>query len=161
MDRLRLIEDDYALLGGKGLRTLRGGRTIWSILRCTVYRCPYCRWIFKITWGPFNSLLGAGERACWHCKQVFWDGSNEWPEMSSQDQQLFLLPVTIAGYIASFLVVAGLYGYMLIARKKPASGQELIFFLEFALPIVLWFCFRGVQVIRSVRRYNSRVPSEP
>jgi len=81
--------------------------------------------------------------------------------MSSEDQQLFLLPITIAGYIAGFLVVGGLFGYTLIATKKHVSRHELIFFLEFALPIVLWFCFRGVQVIRSVHRYNSRVPDGP
>jgi hypothetical protein len=157
MDRLRALENDYGLLGGRGLR----GINMWAVLRCTVYRCPYCRWIFKLTWGPFNSLLGTGERACWHCKQVFWDSSNEWPDMSSEDQQLFLLPITVAGYIAGFLVVVGLYSCVLIAAKKHASWHELIFLLEFALPIVLWFCFRGVQVIRSVHRYNNRVPQGP
>jgi uncharacterized membrane protein len=81
--------------------------------------------------------------------------------MSSEDQQLFLLPITVAGYIAGFLVVVGLYSCVLIAAKKHASWHELIFLLEFALPIVLWFCFRGVQVIRSVHRYNNRVPQGP
>jgi hypothetical protein len=134
---------------------------MWVVLRCTVYRCPYCRWIFKLTWGPFNSLLGAGQRACWHCKQIFWDGSNEWPEMSSEDQHLFLLPITIAGYIAGFLVVGGLYAYLLVISKKHPSWNELSFLLALAAPIGLWFCFRGLQVIRSVHRYNGRVPSGP
>jgi hypothetical protein len=162
MDRLRAIENDYSLLGGRGLRgsTFRYG-TIWAIFRCTAYQCPYCRWIFKLNWGPFNSLIGTGERACWHCKQIFWDGSNEWPEMSSEDRQLFLLPLTIAGYIAGFLVTAGLYVYMLVATKKPASRGELLFLIELVLPVALWFCFRGVQVIRSVHRYNNRVPQGP
>jgi hypothetical protein len=81
--------------------------------------------------------------------------------MSSEDQQLFLMPITVAGYIAGYLVVVGLYVFTIIATKKHVSRHELIFFLEFGLPIVLWFCFRGVQVIRSVHRYNSRVPDGP
>ena len=23
-----------------------------AILRCTLYRCPYCRWPFKVAWAP-------------------------------------------------------------------------------------------------------------
>ena len=126
MDGLRAIGNDYALLGGKGLRwsTLRWGSQ-WSIFRCTVYPCPYCRWIFKITWGPFNSLPGTGERACWHCKQVFWDGSNGWPEMSSEDRYSFVLPITIGGYLAAVLVIAGLVVYDPLYFKMPANRIDL------------------------------------
>jgi hypothetical protein len=81
--------------------------------------------------------------------------------MSSEDRQLFLLPITIAGYIAGFLVTAGLYAYMLVATKKPAGRGELLFLTELVLPVALWFCFRGVQVIRSIHRYNNRVPQGP
>jgi hypothetical protein len=160
MDRLWALKKDFDPFGRIFLG-FSGAGFLFRVTRCTVYRCPYCRWIFKMTWGPSNSLLGQGERSCWHCKQVFWDGSNEWPEMSSGDHQLFLLQISVAGYIAGFLVVVGLYSYLLITTKKAAGWQELIFFLEFALPIVLWFCFRGVQVIRSVHRYNNRVPHGP
>jgi hypothetical protein len=160
MDRLWALKKDFDPFGLIFLG-FSGAGFLFRVTRCTVYRCPYCRWIFKMTWGPSNSLLGQGERNYWHCKQVFWDGSNEWPEMSSEDRQFFLLPITIAGYIAGFLVTAGLYAYMLAATKKPASRGELLFLIELVLPVALWFCFRGMQVIRSVHRYNNRVPQGP
>jgi hypothetical protein len=160
MDRLWALKNDFDPLGRIFLGS-SGAGFLFRITRCTVYRCPYCRWIFKITWGPSNSLLGQGERNCGHCKQVFWDGSNEWPEMSSEDRQLFLLPITIAGYIGAFLVIAGLYSYSVVAVRTLANWGDLIFFSALALPIGLWFCLRGVQVARSVHRYNSRVPSRP
>jgi hypothetical protein len=152
MDRLRVIETDCGLLGGRGLR----GGNLWSIFRCTVYRCPYCRWIFKITWGPFNSLLGTGERTCWHCKQVFWDGSNEWPEMSSQDRYSFLVPITIAGYLAFVLVTAGLLIFNLWYFKDSANRVDPTVAIALIIPLPVWFVFRSVQVIHSIRRYNNR-----
>jgi len=76
--------------------------------------------------------------------------------MSGEEQQLFLFPISVAGYIGGFLVVTGLYLYLLIYSKKAAGRGELIVFSMLFLPIVAWFCFRAVQVIRSVRRYNSR-----
>jgi len=81
--------------------------------------------------------------------------------MSSEDRRLFLVPIAVAGYIAAFLVIAGLYAYLLITTKKLPSWGELIFCLALFLPIALWFCFRGVQVIWSVHRYNERVPKGP
>jgi hypothetical protein len=154
MDRLWVLKKEFDPFGWviPGI----GAIGILPIFRCTFYRCPYCRWPFRIAWGSSNSLLGAGERSCWHCKQVFWDGSNEWPEMGSEDRRLFLLPITIAGYIAAVLVISGLYGYLLMLSKNSANRAELLFLIVLALPIALWFCFRWVQVIRSVHRYNSR-----
>ena len=76
--------------------------------------------------------------------------------MSSEDRRLFLLPITIAGYIAAVLVISGLYGYLLMLSKNSANRGELLFLIVLSLPIALWFCFRWVQVIRSVHRYNSR-----
>jgi hypothetical protein len=150
MDGLRVIENDYRLLGGRGLR---GGTTLWSIFRCTVYRCPYC---FKITWGPFKSFLGAGERACWHCKQVLGDGSSEWPEKSSQDRYSFLVPITIAGYLAFVLVTAGLLIFNFWYLKESLNRVDPAVVVALVLPLPVWFAFLSVQVIRSIRRYNDR-----
>jgi hypothetical protein len=158
MDRLWALKNDFDPFGRIFLG-FSGARFLFRITRCTVYRSPYCQGISKITGGPSNSLLGQGERNWGHSKQVFWDGSNEWPERSSEDRQLFLLPITIAGCIGA--LIAGLYGYSVVAVRKPAHGGDLIFFLALALPIGLRFCLRGVQVARSVHRYNSRVPSRP
>lgn len=147
MDRLWALRNDYGPV-------LRG--SLFTALRCTVYRCPHCRWIFKMTWGPSNVFLGGGERACWRCKQIFWDGSNEWPEMTSKERYLFLVPITIAGCIGTLLVLLGMDAYTLYHFKKSVNFGDVIFFIAFIVPIATWFAFHFVQVIRSVRRYNTR-----
>jgi hypothetical protein len=81
--------------------------------------------------------------------------------MSGKDRRLFLVPITVAGYFGAFLIIAGLYLYLVGFLKRPGNWGDLIFFVAFALPIGLWFGFRGVQVIRSVHRYNNRVTSGP
>jgi hypothetical protein len=73
MDRLWVIKKDYDPFTAKVLL----GNALFAVIRGTAYRCPYCRRIFKITWGLSNSMLGPGQRACWHCGEIFWDGSQE------------------------------------------------------------------------------------
>jgi hypothetical protein len=147
MDRLWALRKDHG-------PWLRG--TLFTIVRWTTFRCPYCTWPFKITWGPSNSFLGTGERACWHCKQIFWDGSHEWPEMAFNERFQFLFPITAAGYLAAFLVLAGIELYSSAFRKTGLNPGALIFFVAFSLPLAIWLCFRGWQVIRSVHRYNTQ-----
>ncbi|SRR5713226_199709 len=127
-----------------------------AILRCTIFRCPYCRWIFKVTWGPNNSLLGTGGRTCWHCRQVFWDGSNEWPEMSGEEQRLFLMPITIAGLLGALVLIPALFVWMSFFIKSHIYFRYGLFFEILGLPIALWFGFRVFQITRSIRRYNAR-----
>jgi len=154
MDRLWALKKDFDPFGR--LIPGIGAIGVLPIARCTYYRCPYCRWIFKVTWGLSNSLLGSGERACWHCKQAFWDGSNEWPAMSSQDRYSFLVPITIAGYLASVLVIGGLLAYDHWYFEKSTSRVDPTVAVALVLPLPVWFAFRSVQVIRSVHRYNDR-----
>jgi hypothetical protein len=76
--------------------------------------------------------------------------------MSTGDRSLFLIPITVAGYLGALLVIGGIYAYDVFYFKRSASYGDLIFFLAFALPLVAWFTFRSVRVIRSIRRYNER-----
>jgi hypothetical protein len=131
------------------------------ITRCTLYRCPYCRWIFKATWGPTNSLLGSGDRICWHCRKTFRDSSNEWPEMSGEDQRLFLLPITIMGFIGAFALIAALVLWTSLSSKNPTHFEYRLFSLIFGVPLSFWFGFRGWQIVRSIHRYNDRGRSRP
>jgi hypothetical protein len=126
------------------------------ITRWTLYRCPYCCWIFKATWGPTNSLLGTGDRICWHCSKTFWDGSNEWPEMSGEDQRLFLLPVTVMGFIGAFVLIAALILWISVFLKIPTHFDYRSFSVMFGVPLCLWFGLRGWQIVRSIHRYNDR-----
>jgi hypothetical protein len=154
MDRLRALEKDYDPGGGRVA-------TLISIFRCTVYRCPYCRWIFKVTWGPSNALLGGGERPCWHCKRVFWDGSNEWPEMSGDNQRHFLFPITIVGFIGAFVLIPVLTLWTSFFAKMPVRLEYGLSFLVFGIPLALWFGIRALQINRSIRRYNDRGKTRP
>jgi hypothetical protein len=156
MDRHWVLRKDYDPFSRALFPTI-----LLRIFRCTVYRCPYCRWVFKATWGPSNALLGSGERACWKCKQIFYDGSHEWPEMSAAEHQWFLVPITVAGYLGALLVIIGLYMYDLLYFKKLAGHWDPILFVAFALPVPMWFIFRYAQVIRSIRRYNGRRERRP
>ncbi len=153
MDRLWAIKQD---LDPFRIKFVLFWWDLLALLRCTIFRCPYCRWIFKVTWGPSNSLLGAGDRACWHCKEVFWDGSNEWPEMSGEDQRLFLVPITIAGLIGGFLLIPALMLWMSFFLGQPIHFRYGLFFTILGLPLGLWFGFRILQIMRSIRRYNAR-----
>jgi hypothetical protein len=114
-------------------------------------------WIFKITWGPSNSLLGTGERACWHCKTLFWDGSQEWPETSGDDQRLFLLPITVVGFVRAFILILALTQWISFFLRMPARFRYDLFFMVFGIPMLLWFAIRGWQVNRSIHLYNDRV----
>jgi hypothetical protein len=99
--------------------------------------------------------MGGGDRTCWHCTQVFWDGSNEWPEMSSEEQQLFLLPISVAGWLAGTLVVLAMTLYLTHGKKEDAI-RGLLANSPLVIPLVLWFGIRWWQIARSARRYNQR-----
>jgi hypothetical protein len=159
MDRLWALKKDFDPFGR--LIPGIGAIGVLPIARCTYYRCPYCRWIFKVTWGLSNSLLGSGERACWHCKQAFWDGSNEWPEMSSDDRRLFLVPITIAGLIGAFVLIPALIVWMSFFLKQWLHFQYRLFSLYLGIPLGIWFSFRALQINRSIRRYNDRGNTRP
>jgi hypothetical protein len=152
MDRLGAQRTDYHLFG---VGVPRGGG-LWAVLRCTVYRCPYCRWIFKFTWGVLDPQLGSGDRECWHCKLKFLDHSKEWPEMSGDERQRFLLPVIVSGYTAAFILIGDLWVYSVFVLKMQIDLRFSAFFLTFSFPVVSWFSFRVVQVLRAVHRYSAQ-----
>src|SRR5215467_4074386 len=153
MDRLWAIKQD---IDPFKVRFVLAYWDLFALLRCTILRCPYCRWIFKATWGPNNSLLGSGERSCWHCRQVFWDGSNEWPEMSGEERRLLLVPITVAGLLGASLLIPGLMFWTAFVVKQPGRFLYGLFFTLVGIPLGLWFGLRTMQIIRSVHRYNAR-----
>jgi len=76
--------------------------------------------------------------------------------MSSQDRYSFLVPITIAGYIAFVFVTAGLLIFNLWYLKESANRIDPTVAMALVMPLPVWFAFRSVQVIRSVHRYNDR-----
>jgi hypothetical protein len=130
--------------------------SILSLFRCTLYVCPYCRWPFKATWGQRNRFIGTGETKCWHCNEAFRDWSVEWVEMSSQERRLFLVPITMKGIIGGFVLVLILQAWIVLVQKRPVEFDYKTFVLALGTPIAIWFAFRGLQIARSMRRYNQR-----
>src|SRR3974390_336592 len=128
-----------------------------NVLRCTAYLCPYCRVPCRVTWGPEAAFLGDGERNWWRCKKKFWDGSMEWPEMSSRDRELFLMPISVAGWIGGTVVmmaIAALGFYKDSSFERAFAGLFIVLIL--LLPLFVWFGYRALQIMRSVRRFNER-----
>jgi hypothetical protein len=76
--------------------------------------------------------------------------------MSSQDRYSFLVPITVGGYLAAVLLIAGLLTYNLWYFKESANRVNPTVAIAMVMPLPVWFAFRSVQVIRSIRRYNNR-----
>ena len=81
--------------------------------------------------------------------------------MSSQDRYSFLVPITIAGYLAAVLLTALLLTYGQWYFEKSVKQVDPTAAIAFVLPLPVWFPFRSVQVIRSIRRYNDRGTTRP
>ncbi len=131
----------------------RLGRLL-AVIRWTSYQCPLCARPFKITWGPNAVLLGPGERTCKGCGTSFYDGSKEWPELSPSEKEGYLLPVSVAGVLAGFLLslVLGLY------EQFYGSGNvdPYALFVFVGLPLAflgMWFLFRARAIKSSKERY--------
>jgi hypothetical protein len=133
-----------------------GAGKFLSIFRCTFYQCPYRGRPFKVAWDLPTVWWGKGQRACWHCKLVFWDGSCEWPEMRGNDRGLLLFPITIISWLGAFLVILGLIGWESISTRETVSFNYTWFCLIFVPPLPFWFAFRARRINHLIRRYNER-----
>jgi hypothetical protein len=151
MDRLWAIKKDFDPFSARFLINYN----VLAIFRCSVYRCPYCRAPFKVIWGLNTTLIGEGERLCWKCHNIFWDGSQEWPEMSSDARMLFFLPISVAGWLAGTLVISGIILYALYRDGRDSIANPWLF-VVLLVPLVLWLAYRSVQLVRSVRRFSMR-----
>ncbi|MGB8473816.1 MAG: hypothetical protein WCE61_07010 [Candidatus Acidiferrum sp.] len=151
MDRLWAIKQDFDPFPARFLINYN----VLAIFRCSVYRCPYCRSIFKVIWGLKTALIGEGERTCWKCHNKFSDGSQEWPEMSSDARMLFFLPISVAGWLAGTLIILGIILFALY-RNGGDSIENLWLLAMLIAPLILWLIYRSVQIARSVRRFNMR-----
>jgi hypothetical protein len=106
--------------------------------------------------GVWNPLPGPGDRACGHCKLKLLDHSKEWPEMGGDQRQRFLQPVIVSGYAAAFILIGAIWVYSVLVLKMEIDLGFSAFFWAFLFPVVSWFSFCVVQVLRSVHRYNTR-----
>jgi len=76
--------------------------------------------------------------------------------MSSEDRYSFLVPITVAGYLAAVLLIGGLLVYDRWYFKHSTARVDPTVVVALILPLLVWFAFRSVEVVRSVHRYNER-----
>jgi hypothetical protein len=74
--------------------------------------------------------------------------------MSISERELFLLPISVAGWLAGTLVVCAMTLYL--SRGKADVIRGLLVNSPLLIPLALWFGIRWCQIVRSVRRYNQR-----
>jgi len=131
-----------------------GAGSIFTGILCpTVYRCPNCRAVYKVILGPGDVFLGEGHRICSKCQQAFRDRSKEWGMIRSMDRVFFLFPMVVWGWMLVGLIVCVLLSWLeWTLGTTPVLIPVAIFFVA---PLIAWFVFRGYQIVRSVRRFNS------
>ena len=76
--------------------------------------------------------------------------------MPSEDRYSFLVPITVAGYLAAVLLIGGLLAYDRWYFKHSSKRVDPTVAIALVSPLPVWFLFRMMQVIRSIRRYNNR-----
>lgn len=133
----------------------------WSrfgFVRWTVYKCPLCRKIFKIAWGPESVLLGPGQRVCNGCGAVFEDGSREWPNLTRGEKQQYLFPVSVIGVFGGLLVVCIvtlLFPFVLPDAGGSVNWKVAAAFAIFAVVLFgFWFLSRCLEISRSRGRHR-------
>lgn len=156
MEQLCAIRKDFepfpqAVLG------ISGVARFLKILRCTLYKCPYCGSPFRFTWGPQAAFIGSGERNCWRCKKRFYDDSQEWPDMTGKDRQLFLVPILVAGWLGGTTIMGAIAVYAEYEMpwfEQVFAGVFIVVIL--LIPLLFWFGYRGLQIMWSVRRFSEQ-----
>ena len=137
---------------------LASGAIFTGILCPTVYRCPFCRSLYKMILGPGAVFLGEGHRICSKCRRVFRDRSKEWPEISSIDRALFLFPMVVVGWMIFAVFACVLFSFF---GWNLGTTSVLTFVATFfAVPLIAWFALRGYQIFCSARRFNLRRKTE-
>src|SRR5712692_7770134 len=120
---------------------------LWGLLRCTAYKCPHCRHIFRLTWSPEVVGLGPGLRTCSACGQGFDEGSQEWPAMNSTEKWQYLVPTWLSGVIGGVGVCVGtvlLFGI----RGQINWSAFVALLLLLAAVLVPWLCIRLLKIAR-------------
>ena len=98
-------------------------------------------------------FLGEGERTCLKCKTEFRDRSVEWPLLDALDRFFFMCPGVVGGW-ALLGIIVGVVFYLVGWTLGENVPLVLPIAIIFVTPLIAWFVFRGVQVTRSIHRFN-------
>ena len=136
-----------------------GGSAFTGILWPTTYRCPHCRHVYKLVFGPGDAFLGEGKRSCSRCRKVFRDRSKESAEVRSLDRCFFVFP----GFVCAWILL-GIVACVLLAWLGWSLGTTTMLLrvaIAFAAPLIAWLIFRNAQIVRSLHRSGLRRRIKP
>jgi hypothetical protein len=157
MDQLWAIKRDFDPFKPTAAGFIGAARFL-KVVRCTIYRCSYCATPFEFTWGPQAAFIGSGERNSWRCKKRFYDDSQEWPEMSGKDRQLFLVPISVAGWLGGTIIIGAIAAYVMYLSpsfEQAFAGAFIVVIL--LIPLLFWFGYCGLHAVgSSVQRFRKR-----
>ena len=120
------------------------------------FRCPRCAKTYKKSVSPL--FLGPGSRVCGMCGAGFSDGSAEWPQLTPQEQRLFLLPPTILGWLGG-IAVCVIAAFQYARPDDSISLPGFAFVMLFVPTLGPCFLFRAYQVRQSSARYDKAMRS--
>lgn len=132
-------------------------------MRLTRYErcCPHCGCCFDTVFNPTALRLGSGYRRCDECREIFSDGSIEWPALTVEQKQKFLFgelrQAGAMGFLASAFVM-----FFAVWDGETELGLAFIGVLfAFSLVILgIFYLICWVDISRSKRRYETH-PSNP
>ena len=128
------------------------GSALTGILSPVMYRCPHCRHVYRLVFGPGDVFLGEGRRTCASCHKAFRDRSKEWAEVSSLDRFFFLFPGFACIWVLLGIIAGSLLAWLTWSRET--TGVLIPLAIVFAVPPVAWLGFRSWQIQRSMHRWN-------
>jgi FtsH-binding integral membrane protein len=75
--------------------------------------------------------------------------------MSGKDRQLFLVPISVAGWLGGTIIIGAIAAYVMYLSpsfEQAFAGAFIVVIL--LIPLLFWFGYRGLQIMRSVRRFS-------
>ena len=135
------------------------GSALTGILWPTMYRCPHCRHVYKLVFGPGDVFLGEGKRNCSMCHKAFRDRSKEWVEIRSLDRFFFVFPGFVCAWILMGTIACILFAWL--GWSLGTTTMLIPVAIAFAAPLIAWLIFRNAQIVRSLHRSSLRGRTKP
>ena len=75
--------------------------------------------------------------------------------MSGKDRQLFLVPISVAGWFGGTIIIGAIAAYVMYLSpsfEQAFAGAFIVVIL--LIPLLFWFGYRGLQIMQPVRRLS-------
>lgn len=116
------------------------------------HRCSRCGQVYRQTLAPKPVWLGTGSRQCKKCGTAFSDGSKEWPQLSSAERWLFLIPNGALIFVLP-AIVGGVLAFTYGENLLESVREGVLTAVVFLLPYVPVWIRKSIQIAQSRRRH--------